>query len=871
MSISSIRGERTAGVLSALAFGFFSACSGGGGSPPLGEVPTGQGEDDGESTPPPYVPGGDVIAFLQTANPNMNSFVLRGTVPLPPGTFPRGDGQIPFTLLDSDGSPVWTQVEIVSRYPDVADGADVVEIIGRVHPYVGSPIDAQVNYLVQENLQPAQANPGAVDITDLGQTRGVLPLVIGLLTDSEGIEIAAYDVFGHKYVVKPLDGSGTMEHRRIGRARSEVRISQNMLPVNPVGGANATLPHLFGVQTYITTYTGQEVVGLDIRFHNGHSGNDPSTEEDNPLDRIYFQRIEISIPETFLIQQQFEDPMFAEPFRSGGRRIGRIVDTNADGRPHVMRWLGQFHRRLMLSTTAAEDIARNYLDGAGQAFCKRGMDPSNSHELYSWWRADTARYFPQNHQLPALDHVGLAGLRNSLNAQHNSLETHLLEGTGQGSYPLPFGILGWMHPFGVTYGGMTGGSEIYLFDGVSLAATGTPKGYRYYQALHRMATSRQPMAFYNGDGSPSSVEDWLIGNPGSPGAWVPMSHFLVPFTGGSFQDPFGFGDAPQHQIQHVENLGIEPSYQNTHLSYQPYDYQHFIRYTRSPKVLSWLGNDSIAKDDLLAMAEAFHLSYHPYANNSGGGYMSTGMKSDQEAVLAFPGLGMSFGRGESWGLDTMVAAYALGTPAWRATKRPFLQAVTQLLVDAQSSCAGFIQAQHMGSVPVPTRQPTYFWRQMIEQSITENMLWGLRETVFEGDDPPRSAMLRDTLINSLYAMISPLAWGYTQNAPWQYTAVGLNPDISAQGPSVYWCTELERPADARTGSHDWFQNWSSFAYGYELTGDMVFLDFALLQTDLLNNGGGNLPLLQECQAEGTENLENLAALLALEQVLANIL
>ena len=873
MSISSnmaaSRGRLSVRLLQLVAVGagslFLGACSGVGGDEPLGEIPSGVGEDGGELTPPPYTPGGAVIASLQTANPDMDSFLVRGTIPVPKGTYPRTDNRVPFTLLDWDGSPIWTQVEIVSRYANAVDGADVVEVMGRVRPHPGVPVGQQVSYLVEEHLLRAETDPALPNIFDLSQPRAVLPYIIELVTDPEGIEIAAYDVFGHKYVAKPLDGTGTTTHRRVGRARSELRIAQNLIPVTPIGGANATLPHLFGVHTYITTYTGQEILGLEIRFHNGHSGLDNGTSEDDPLDRIYFQRIEITIPETYHIQQQFEDPSFRPPFRSGGRRIARFVDAIPNGQAHVMRWLGQFHRRMMISTTAALDIARNYLDGAGQAFCEKGLDPTNSHQLYSWWNPNTARYFTQKHQLPSLDHVngGIWGIRNALNSQHDSIENNLIQGTGQGGYPIPYGTLGWMHAYGVTYGGMTGGAEIFLYDGIGLAATGTPRGFRYYQALHRMTTSRQSMALYNEDGRPSSVEDWLIGSPGSPSAWVPMNHFQVPNTNN--QDPFGLGNASQHQVTYAAVNGLAPWYQGTHLTYDPIDYQHFIRYTRAAKVLAWLGNDSIAKDDILAMAEAFNLSYHPYSNNSGGGYQSTGMKFDRVVADNYPGLGMPFGRGESWGSNTMVAAYALGDPAWRATKLPWFQALAELLADAQSSCTGFIQAQHMGSVPVPNQQPTYFWRQLIEQSITENMLRGLKETVFEGADTSRAQLVRDTLVNSAYAMISPLAWENGVSAPWQYTAVGMNPDALAMGPSTYWCTVGDRPANGRTTSVDNFQNWSSFAYGYELTGDPAFLSFAELQ--LPGNGG----LLLGVLSQGTENIENLAALVALVQAMNGIL
>ena len=39
---------------------------------------------------------------------------------------------------------------------------------------------------------------------------------------------------------------------------------------------------------------------------------------------------------------------------------------------------------------------------------------------------------------------------------------HLQDGTGVGDYPLASGVLGWGHPYGVSYGGMTGGEDITM-------------------------------------------------------------------------------------------------------------------------------------------------------------------------------------------------------------------------------------------------------------------------------------------------------------------------------------------------------------------------------------------------------------------------
>ncbi len=90
-------------------------CAQGGGDDPTFEVQT-----------------GDVVGELEVELPKGLSFILHGTLPIPPGTWLPENGMVPLAILDHDGKAVATQVETVSRYPSSLDGADVVELIARV-------------------------------------------------------------------------------------------------------------------------------------------------------------------------------------------------------------------------------------------------------------------------------------------------------------------------------------------------------------------------------------------------------------------------------------------------------------------------------------------------------------------------------------------------------------------------------------------------------------------------------------------------------------------------------------------------------------------------------------------------------------------
>lgn len=797
------------------------------------------------------IPEGATAGELTLLAPSLDEFILRGTLPVPEGTYPRADGRNPLSILDFDGTVVPTQIEIVSKYPDFAvDGADVVEVIGRVRRAPGVAAGTEVHYAVALDSHPERTDPGTPDVADLKNGPLIVPTAVkSLLDDAEGIEIRAEDCFGNEYVCTPLDGSGSLRIERYGEAQAELRTYQVLLPNPAKSGSTGTLSHLLGVHAYVSTYAEEELVGLDLRFNNAPSGNDPTTSADDVLDKVYFDTIEIRVPSTWYVQQDYPDPFFGTATTSNGTRIAPLVEPIGDGTLHVIRWQGHFNRRLMLSTSAWQSRARAYLDREDMGFATRGNDPGDGHEYWSWWNAATARYFPQAHLLPSLEHVGKSALRASFDDDEAKLRLHLLNGTGDGVYPVESGVLGWGHPYGVSYGGMTGGAEIIIFDGVRLAESAYRVGYRQYEAQHRMHSCRQPNVLYDADGEPSAIEDWVV-NAGSGNAYVPFEHYVTPTL--KPNDPFGFDQAPTFQIDFVAANAKIPAYEGAHFGYAPHDYQHMIRYTRSAKVLAWLGNDPLAKDDLRALAEVWRFTYHPYFNSSSGGVQGSGMRGARGFVDANPGKGFPFGRGEAWATDCNVAAYALSDEAWRSAKRPWFDLIADLVADGQGACNGFIQAQ----INEKWVGGLFRARQAIESSITENMLRGMVERVYRGTDNGYTALVDDVLEASLQASISEMAWFPGEIAPYIYTGVGPT-DVSLP----VFCTRFEMPANAITDADENYQNWSSLAYGWEATGDDEFLDKALLEI------GGGIDLLTELEADGVSNIDNRAALLALMQEL----
>jgi hypothetical protein len=844
-------GRRAAAKRATLALGLavVGACTAGGGSSGNGSGGSGGGSggggsgggglweesSDGGPGSSNLGSGGGVLGVLELDAPARSSFVLRGTLPVPKGTYPRSDGMLPLALRNWDGQVVPTQLEVVSRYPNEADGADVVEILGYVDLPPGVTAGARVQYHVVEDL----LEPGKLPIrTD----------VLQLLTKPGSVQVVATDGLGHKYTldlfedVRSRYAQGQLDLRRKGAAAVSFVTYDTLRSAEAVGAPSGALQHLFGVHAYATAWAWTDALSLDLRFNNGSSGHDKTDPADDPLGLQYFKTIELRVPSGWSVVQDVVDPQSGQPFSSGNQRVYPLVKPLSAGLMHVMPSQASFHRRLALVPSGEEGTGASLVQQEGLGFARRGNSPDSQAPLYSWWCEETGRFFPQRHALPDLSYLGSANLESKVQFEYQNAK-QALETGNKGTFPIESTALGWAHPWGVGYGGMTGGLEIHLYDGLKTAELGTIESYRAVELCHRMNVERQPTVLFNKDGRPTRVDDWVVQGPSFP--YVDMFFFQVLMPNGG--DPFGFNQAPQFQVQWVRDHDLDAPYEAALLGFYPIDFQHYVRFTRSAKVLAWLGNDELAKDDLRMAAEIFRLSYHEYANNAYGTAIQSGLKAQMAAVQANPDVGMGFGRGEAWGVDCALAAYSLSDPAWRATWRPWFNKISDTLAKGQSACNGFIQSV----VNDKWLNGQYKARQSIEQAITEHVLLGMVESVFRGVDSARKAQTEQVLRDSLEAMIGPMAWSTEYKAPWSHLAVaplqnGLQP----------YCGSVP-PGGAGNGP-DAFQTWSSFAYGFELTGKQEFLQKALEMA-----GGSNL--LIALKAQGFGNLENQAALIAVCQ------
>jgi hypothetical protein len=738
---------------------------------------------------------GATVAQLELAAPNSNEFILRGTIPVPPNIYPRPNNASPFMVRSFGGQLVPAQTERVSWYPKETDGADVVEVLARVQrdPSVapGTYIRFDVVYQPNGFSRPRLTTP-----------------VEALRTLPMGVHLRTRDVFGNLYRADVRSGKYGSRSERFGHNVYQQRLHTFLEPVSRTSGPTATLPHMMGVHSYINYWSMENVITLDLRVHNAASGLDksPGVTADDAQKKMYFDQLELVLPAGWTVLQDFEDPMFGPATQVGGQTVCKLVKPIGNGDYHVMPQQSQMERRIALCPIGNEARAREFLDQSFLGFCKKGTNGSGQ-PLWSWWNRQTARYFPQRYVMPELPHLGAASIRNSLAGEFDQFRNFIMSGQA-GTFPVVLPRMGWAHGWGVQYGGMTGGTEIYLYDGNGIAVSSSRKGYRMLEMRHRMYTDRMPDALFNLDGSPTSMNQWIVHGPG--GDYVPSMFFTKLVAG---FDMFGFNVAPSHHVNYAANNGLRPSYEDDLTLYDPIDMQHLTRYTSAPKVLAWLGNDAMAKDDLVMQAEVCRLSYHHLPNDSGGTAIVSGMLAGIQSVAAHPGKGFAFGRGNGWCVDAMCAAYSVSRPHWRAAARDWFNRVTLLVGQGQASCSGVIQAQQTQKFLNGQHRA----RQSIEQAIVENSLWSMRESVYRGVDAPRFADLGNTLTRSCYSMIGFPGWSNNFNAPWSICAVG---PVDINQP--LYCSTL--PSGGTDGIPDAFQTWSSFAYGYELTGDPQFLE-----------------------------------------------
>lgn len=636
-------------------------------------------------------------------------FVLSATIPVRPGEFGLREGDV-FKIANANGNLVRnTQVDIVERFGSSVDGASVVNVSARVqNPSPGSMAEYDVVRVapltINEAALPANPTMANTYLPGLGGTRQVGAATKALLGNADSLIVVAYDALGNEYRCKPLETQNARMYRA-GPARSTIR---NFSVMEPVGGRNP-YPHLFGVHAFFTTLQRENCVMVDFRFTNGMIDQDATTGTDDKIGRVYFDRVELLVPDDstgWTAIADVEDPFTHQSGEATGSRTiggtsyrvysivrslsdpqltalsGTGINLSDPGKFHTIRPRGQFVRSLALAPPSETATAASYLDLEGQGFVVddvAGAIYSNAGDrLASWWNPDTANYFPQDVRLPDFDFTGNSPanavnyVRNQLSGDFGLMETSVETnqpyvyntlGLGGQTSSASQGSLGWARPFGAQDGGATSGIMITPLWGERVAYGASQDGLRLLRMQHREAAARQAAAAYRLDGTPFTIGDYAV-NPTTSSIYESADRLAA------LSDLAQVGGSvpvfPATSFVAANNL--EPYYEaagggsgsSILDAFETQDFAHSTRFLVYPMALAYLMDDVLAKDCLRMEAECGLAHASVYTSTSGG----VGSIKRFRDFLGAPGsategLGIDHSRVEAWIEFAISAAHGL--------------------------------------------------------------------------------------------------------------------------------------------------------------------------------------------------------------------
>ena len=783
-------------------------------------------------------PATRVVARLDLAAPAQSPFLLHATLPVPKGVFPRADGLSPFAVTDHTGEArqVQAQVHVVSRYP--TGEADVVEILASVHLGPGEKAGARTTYLLNES-------PGAIAAAP-EVPASVADLLARRKTGRFGLRTR--DLYGNVYWAElsggtTVPGFGSLRLTKVGPWLRERRVYATMAPVGTPSTQGPALPHLLGVHAYVRERAGEEVLELDLRVNNGAiSGSRPPSPLETTLGIVYWKNLQLVLPAEWTAVSEVGDPFLGGGVVEGKSRVVSIVKPYPDGKLHMMGPQDQLERRFVLVRAGEKEPAEPRVDASlfdpGLAFCGRGDG------LWSWFETETARYFPQRGQLASLDFVksrGLAGkaaIRARVRANLAALREGVESGTAKGYY-VTAPAMGWAHPWFVKEQGSPGGEGIAMYEGHYAAIAAAREDFEYLRLLHRMNVCRQPQAAYDEHGDVVGYHAWLDEQGRIP--------FDFRLNGGIVMPPFLLpcmrGPAASSQVLEVVQRKLRPPYDlgnpyqadgtwpnrpDCLLAWWPHDDQHYVRWTKQPKALVWLANDSMAKDDLILAAEMYHLHRHESPHVPASWSPGSTLMILEGLAKAHPHQGLPIGREDAWGIDAMSAAYSVASPEWREKNRGWFDRMAQLLVDGEMPTGivqRFLNAQLFGHM-------NYAATQTFETLFLMHAMRTMNESVFRGVDDARREALEAIVVRGVEFLFFGPAWMRAPNSwqpdpakptlywygPRQAIAVSMN-DNYATPP---FCDEARWgknyfPPDGFGLGVEWYHSWAPLEYASRIT------------------------------------------------------
>lgn len=762
------------------------------------------------------------VAILELSAPRRRAFVLRATLPVPREYRLPERGRTNLLVKDrASGLLIPAQIQTVTRSPE--GHPEVIELLAPVGLAPGDNPGTRITFqvLLGDEL--------------LGTKPELLPIVRNLTRNqSRNLLLRTRDVYGNVYEADLLGdaqhpGFGSEAWIRTGPAARQRRVYSTLVPVDESGGG-PPLEHLMGVHAYLTEWSGDERLSLDLRINNGacSGSRSPSTLE-SPAGIVYWESLELVLPSGWNVLALAPDPFLGEAVRTAGQVVVPLVKELPHGRMHMMGPQAQFHRRLTLVSNRPTHGKPEHPAQEGLAF------PLAGPLLWSWSQPRTPSFLPQKAVLPTWQAYrfgklhGAPALRARLSAEREQLLALLRSGESDGNQVVAE-VMGWAHPWFVSVQGGTGGVGIAPYQGQRVAAAASLAGYERLQLLHRMNACRQADTQYEQRGEPVGVAGWLDDSGQVPfdfrtnARMVPQSLRLPAFG----------GPPSSHQVREVHNRGQRPSYDRGSghraggvieasdqelLNWMPHDGQHMARYGKFAQGLVWLGNDALAKDDLLHAASLFELEFHGNRHRVESWSEGVTLAVFERLARENPHHGLALDRNHAWGIDLACAAYALSDDAWRRQRQDWFSRVADLFLLAAMP-NGLVQRRNLPSI----LGGRYDACQTYQVCFLSHAVRCLNESVLAGRDEPRKTRLEvDQLKLAEFLFLGPVWLRQARDKPgggreiqagpyYSFAVAPLNDmTIPPYGNTEYW-GEHVLPADARSERVEWWNIWSVLEY-----------------------------------------------------------
>jgi hypothetical protein len=654
--------------------------------------------------------GGFPVAVLECEIPNLDTFVVHGSVPLQAG-FTFDPVNCPFSLFDKFDARLPTQWEAVAYR---ADGSLlVVEMLGA----------ATRGSMAVGSRQRFEVRPVPSADPDLP--------VGGASSFVNQLRLRANDAFGNAY-----EGAFTsVALTRMGAAQATGEFVTRLLPVNP--SAPNVLPQLGAAQAWISIRAGGSIFEIALNYHNGSS--------QHVSWNIYFDKLELVFPSGYGALSMWPEPMAGAVYTQGTERVLPLIKPLASGKMHFMEQRHERGFRYFLYPNTGEGFneAASMRQRIGWA---RAMDvvvvPLTGERSWSFASSATPCYFTQQQPMPRLDHV--ANLASVLTNKKNTLWNEISSTKSVGE-DIPSGNSIFLtdcfrNPFGVQYGGMTGGVSMNPFEGAETLWSGEKNGLLLGYMVERCYNDRQPGAIYEDNGKSFKVDDYL-----NPNGTQPYDLFNNVFLahGGIVQDlPWNWKSANKSHEQFVEANNLVPPYRDLLKTWDPIDTQHMYRYSRMLKMLVFLDNDPLARRRMEAACELERATYYEGPGGRLAAYLSLQAN-----------IGAGFGREHAEAGDFCAAAFACGGPGWRSRWREWFETYHDALAHIQTP-SGTWEAMTSGKAatdaPLGNGTIAFFRVQRPDEDIfTAHALRGIKESIFgDGRDPARYTSSHDMLIKA---------------------------------------------------------------------------------------------------------------------------